>query len=432
MRYSRIIFASLLAVLVVMPLIRPATVRAQHATDVGKVEEALARTEEIIDEARSAIAESRSSKARLRIEKAEAIQRRARESFKGKAYRISLELTLQARQEAKQAMATARLEMQAEVRLGRMIEETTERIAGVREIAVEGQIKAERVMKMIEEARNLLERARLNANQYRYQLAINLAENARQRATRAEQQIRTIHAAKETAVRRLALMERLIDRARERIRESHDERGARQLERAERQWHNARELLRDGKYRAARMTIEQCEKTLRNLTRRLRRQSLSDPVAALEEGRRLLERAERMVQRNASGMNRPGTERIEQAGRILDRAEREAASGNGAEAQRLVSEARRLLREAVAYEREMQDAGAVTRLLEQVRAMRDETASFVETCTAPGVGTLLERADRHLDRATALLRRGETDAAAAEARIARNMYNRIREICARL
>lgn len=432
MKSRNIIYATVLLPLIMISQLLAIPALAQNATDAERVKQALNRTDEIIDEARSAVAESRSNKARLRIEKAEAIQSKAHESFQKRSYRLSLELTMEARQEANQAMAMARLEVQTEARLGRIVEETIERIGRVRDIAIAGEIKAERPMKLIEEARSLLEKSRLNANQYRYQLAVKLAENARQRAVQAEKEIRMIRGAKDMAMRRLTLLERLIERARDRVRETREKGTERQLHLAERQLHNAREMLRDGKYRAARIAIEQCEKTLRNLIRRIRRQSLSDPAAALDEAYRLVERAENLIGRHETRTANRSRERIEQVKRLLDRAEQEAANGHHDEAMRLLAEVRRQLQEAVAAEEGAESEEDVILLVERVEAIRQDIASLVEFCAAPGMETLLGRADKHLDHAKALLAEGKTDAAAAEARIARNMYNRIREICSSL
>lgn len=432
MKSKKIIYVTMFVTLAAIPLLQSIPVLAQNAADAERAEQALQRTDEIIAEARSAVAESRSNKARLLIEKAEAIQHKAHESFRGRSYRLSLELTMEARQEANQAMAMARLEVQTEARLGRIVEETTDRIGRARDMAIEGEIKAERAMRLIDEARNLLEKSRLNANQYRYQLAVKLAENARQRAVQAEKEIRMIRGAKDMAVRRLAIMERLIDRARERIAETRDERAEQQLHVAQRQLQNARELLRGGKYRAARIAIEQCEKTLRNLIRRFRWQAQSDPAAALDEAYRLMERAENMIERRGGPAADQAGQRIEQAKRLLERAGQEAANGRPEEAQRIIAEVRQQLREAVGTEEGVQSEEEVTLLFERVEATRQDVAALVESCAAPGVNTLFERAERHRDRATAHLAGGRTDAAAAEARIARNMYNRIREICSSL
>lgn len=432
MKTRRIIFVTLLASLAAIAVPRAEPVMAQSGPDAARVEEALKRTDEIIAEARMAVTESRSNKARLRIETAEAIQAKAHESYQVRAYRASLDLTMEAREEANQAMAMARLEVQAEARLGRIIEDTTERIGRVRDIAIEADIKAERSMKLIDEARNLIEKSRLNATQYRYQLAIKLAENAHQRAVQAEKEIRLIRNAKEMAERRLTLMERLLERANERVHETKNERDERGLHLAERQLTHARELLRDGKYRPARMAIEQCEKTIRNLIRRLRWQSLSDPEAALNEAYRLLERAEEMIERREGDDVERNRQRIEHAKILLDRAEQEIENGNTEEAKRLVAEIRRELREAVRVEAGATTEESASTMIERAESLRLDVDAIVESCTAPGVETLLARATEHLDRAKSNLAEGKTDVAAAEARIAHNMYNRIMDICSNL
>ncbi len=426
------IYILLLASFAATVVPRAVPVMAQSGTDAARVEEALRRTDEIIAEARIAVTESRSNKARLRIETAEAIQAKAHESFRVRAYRTSLDLTMQARQEANQAMAMARLEVQAEARVGRIIEDTIERIGRVRDIAIEADIKAERPMKLIDEARNLIEKSRLNVSQYRYQLAAKLAENAQQRAVQAEKEIRLIRNAKEMAERRLALMERLLERAKERADKTENGRAEHQLNLAERQLGHAQELLRDGKYRAARISIEQCEKTIRNLIRRLRWQSLSDPETELNEVYRLLERAEEMIERREEHDAERNRKRIEHAKRLLDRAEREIETGHRDEAKRLTAEIRRELREAVRSEEGASAEGSATTMIERSESMRLDVITIVESCTAPGVETLLKRATEHLDRAKVNLAEGKADAAAAEARIAHNMYNRIMEICSNL
>jgi hypothetical protein len=429
MKTKPIQYAILLIPLIIFLPLHATDARSQNVSDRGRAEEALKRTDEIIEEARIVVGESRSNKARLRIEQAETIQKKARSSFMANAYRISYDLTLKARDEAKQAMAMARLEVQAETRLGRIIEETMERIGRARDIALDAEIRAERPMKMLDEARSLIEKSRLNASQYRYQLAIKLAENARQRAVRAERELRLIRSAKEAGERRLALLDRLIERARDRVRETEDERAERQLRLAERQLRNAHELFRDGKYRAARASMERCEKTIRNLIRRFRRQALSDPDAALEEAHRLLERAEMLIAERDGGAAERSRRIIERAASLIDRAEQAAANGEADEARRLLAEARRHLREAVRME--PAPAAAAT-TIERVEAIRSDVMAIIEYCSEYGVRTLLERADMHLERARAHLAAGNGEAADSEARIARNLYNRIRELCSNL
>ena len=166
----------------------------------ARVRGALERTDEVIRTAAEVVQEARSQKGRLKLETAKTLQARAWNSYDRStnlAYGIAYNLTLEARQEANQAMAHARLEVQTESRLHRVIEETIERLAKARDMMVEWEIRAERAMKMIEDARNLIEKSRLNSAQYRYQLAMKLAESARQRAIRAEQEVRRIRTIKE-------------------------------------------------------------------------------------------------------------------------------------------------------------------------------------------------------------------------------------------
>ena len=66
----------------------------------------------------------------------------------------------------------------------------------------------------------LLEKSRLNAQQLRYQLALKLAGDARDLAVRAEERIRNTRVLKEAAERKLAFLERLLERARERVQQS--------------------------------------------------------------------------------------------------------------------------------------------------------------------------------------------------------------------
>jgi HEPN domain-containing protein len=433
MKSNGTIYAVLLASLLALPILAAGAARAQGGPDAARVEDEIRRTDEIIATAREVVGESRSNKARLRIETAVAIQEKARNAYRGSLFRAALDLTMEARTEANQAMATARLEVQAENRLGRIIEETTDRIGRVRDMAIEADIRAERPMKLIEEARSLIEKSRLNATQYRYQVAISLAENARQRVLRAEQEVRLLRSAKEMAERRLQLVERLLERSREHAAGAGDDQLERQQRLAEQQLAHARELLRDGKYRAARVAIEQCEKTVRSLTRRLGRPYPSDPQALLGEAYRLLERAEEMIGRRVEAVPYERSRQlIDQAKRLLERAEELVMQGNADEAKRLMAEIRRLLREAVGEDRGTRGGDEVSSLLEEVESLRDEATDIAGSCPAPGAVILLERAAERVETAKAHLDAGRAEAASVELRIARNIYYRIREICSSL
>ena len=67
--------------------------------------------------------------------------------------------------------------------------------------------------------------------------------------------------------------------------------------------------------------------------------------------------------------------------------------------------------------------------IQKAEAIRDEVQRAAQACEAPGIQTLLDRADSRISKAWQLLEAGELPNAEAEARIARNLYQRIREIC---
>ncbi len=418
-----IILLPFLAVLAMMP----SGATGQNNVDRSLVEEALARTDEIINDVQSLIDETMSQKARARITLAIELQKRAWDNFNGNRYRTALELTKEARQEANQAKAMARIETQAEAMHARLIEETMERIASASNILLEYDLKDTRPRKLIQQARDLAGKSMENARQYRYQLAIKLAQTARDHAVEAEKQARTIRSVAVVMERRLELAERLMERAREMIGNIEDENAVRQLRMAERQLTNARNLYGEAKYRAAKMMMERCEKTLRSLIRRFRSYSPEDPTAMIDEAHRLLERAEEIV-----GNDPPDPETdaaMNRARELIALAEERLSTGRIDAAKLMLAEARRTLQGAI-----RKGAGEISKEGSReiiIRAERkgEQILDILVSCKTPGAETLYERASTHLDKARQYQQESRFQGAAAEARIALNMFNRIIEIC---
>lgn len=405
--------------------------QAQDTDIAEKVRSELERTDEVIMNAREVVQDSRSQKGRLKLETAQAIQDKAWESYRTrKAYGLAQKLTREARQEANQAIGMARLEVKAEARLSRIIEETMDRIVKVRDLIIESNIIAVRAVKLLEDARDMLEKSRLNANQYRYQLAMKLAENAHQRAAAAERQVRRLRSIKEMNERRLEFLLGLMERARERVEESQDPRALQQLHLAEEQLERAKELLQEGRYRAAKLAIEKCEKTFRSLIRRFRSQTAFDPETLLNEAYRLLERATEIISRREGEYSEgKGITLLEDAKKLINRAEGEIMDRHPDETRRLLREARKILRRAIEEDKEGLTREAIASMIVRAETARDEALILTQSCNVQGVNTLLERASEHLDKARAYLDEDWLNSAAAEAKIARNMYSRIKEIC---
>ena len=402
--------------------------QSNEEPDKDKVQKELDKTQQILEWALEIVMESSSLKGSLMLDQAESLQDQALENFSS-SLRSTLKLTLESRQLAYQAIALARQDMKTEVRIQRILEETNDRMSKVRDEIIEHNIKTDRIIKLLDEARNLMEKSKLESQQHRYQLSLKLAESARSRTLQAEQFVRRIKTLKGTVERRLTLMEKLYERAVDRINEQDNDQTRNQLQLVEQQMVNAKQLLADHRYRAAKISLDNCEKTFRNMIRQIPTQSPNNLEAMLEETYRVLARAEEMpfTADEADRVKQRGY--LDEAKRLLTRAEDELAENRNEETLRLINEARTLLHLAVSEEKQEMTHERVKIEIQKAEAMRDEVQSAVEACDAPGIQTLLDRAASRIGKAQQLLEAGELPNAEAEARIARNLYQRIREIC---
>ncbi len=422
--------AALFLALALLPL-RPVSVPAQGTVDALAVQEALERTDEIILRAGQLIDESRSEKARVALRFATELQARAWNDYRGASYHVALRLTLQARKEAWHAMSLARSDLRSEESLQRVAEEARERLITVRDEMIEGGVRDEHALKLVDEGNGLLDKSRMNAQQNRYQLAFRLATNARQVAITAEDHVRNTRRLKESVERRVMLMERLVERSRQRVNESGDEKIRAELRVAERKLAQAQELLAAGRYDEARQACETCEQMLRGIVRSVPPAAAGNPSARLEEGYRLLDRSRQMAAAEGETPDPLMAETMERVGEMLDRAGESIGAGRGDEGIALIDRAMETLRKTVREEH-----GALTRerimtRIADAEALRGQTQNLVDTCPAPGARELAARADAHLARAREHAGAARFESAAAEIAIARNMYQRIGDLCAR-
>jgi hypothetical protein len=424
------------AVLLIVPLLMVSTLSAppamaQGSDDAVRAREALERTDEIIGTAQQAVDESRSQKARLSLDMAAGLQTKAWDSYRASGYRTALKLTAEARDEAWHAIALARADMQFEQSHNRVAEETHERLARLRDQMIESGVRDEQAMKLMDQARNLLEKSQLNAQQLRFQLAFQLADNAHDLTVKAEERVRNTRAVKEAAERRLDVLERLIDRTREQAGASGSEHARNQISLAEGQIARSRELLDAGRYREAKVALERSEKTLRNSVRLMPVAPPGDPQSRLEETRRLLERAGEIASVNGQPADPATLAAIERARTMIRGAEDALAAGRTAEGLDLIERARETLREAIRAGEGNETREGIRERIEKTEALRDETMNLVEKCPEPGIRQLMERAQERVRLAREHADNGRLEAAAAELAIARNMYQRIGELCAR-
>ncbi len=221
---------------------------------------------------------------------------------------------------------------------------------------IESGVQDEQALKLMEQSRNLLDKSHLNAQQLRYQLAFKLADNARDLAAQAEERFRNTRALKESAERRLALLERLVDRARERAGAPGQEAARGQIEIAEEQIERAREFLDAGRYREAKQAIERSERTLRNSVRLMPLEPAGDQQNRLEEAHRLLDRAGEIASENGQPADPKTLEVIDQARAMIRRAEDALAAGRAAEGLNLLERSREMLRGAIRAEADEDDS----------------------------------------------------------------------------
>jgi HEPN domain-containing protein len=343
---------------------------------------------------------------------------------------MAYQLTKQSRTEAWHSINLARTAARQDEMTKRLSEHTTEKLIMLRARIAETGLRDERVIRLMTESKSMLEKARINYQQLRGELALKLTEGAFRLASQAEERFRRSYNLMEMCQRRLALLERLAERARSHVEDSGDERAETQLRRAEEILARARNSYSAGRYEACRINLEKAGRILRSMMRHTSRSMTGDPANLLDEARRLEQRAIEMIGQDGDA---PGNAQnmLEQAGRMLDRAESELSGGDREEAARLMDQARRLLRNAVEEARASIDPERAADEIDQAAALGERVAETVEQCEAEGARNLFESANDHLVRAKENLDRGQRDRAVAEARIARNLFNRIREICAR-
>jgi len=155
-----------------------------------------------------------------------------------------------------------------------------------------------------------------------------------------------------------------------------------------------------------------------------------DPRDLLDEAYRLLERAGEISSDGLTG-DPSSIPAIEQARMMLKQAETALAAGRTSEGIDLITRARERLRAAVSAGTSGMTREQLMLRVEKIEALREETQNLTEKCPHPGVKELMERAHAHARLAREHAERAELESAVAEMAVARNLYRRIGELCAR-
>ncbi len=427
---NRKLYMIMMAALLIAVLL-PVNVVAQGSTepDPEKIRVAIERTDEVIAAAREIVQDTRSQKARTVLDYSMQLQNRAKNSAGMSNIAMAYKLTIQSRNEAWHSINLARTDVRKDELTRRLAEQTTEKLIMLRSRIAETGVRDERILRLMTESQSLLEKSKINHQQLRGEMALKLAENSFRLADQAEKRFRRSLTLMEMCQRRLTLLERLSERAYAHIEGSGDERAAAQLYRADEQLARARETFAGGRYDACRVNLEKTERILRSMMRNTSRKRTGNPENMMAEAKRLQQRAEEMIGAH-EGAPENAYMLLEQSRRMLDRAEAELAEGNSEEALRLMEEARRMLRNAVEEARSNVPPEQAADEIDRAAELGQRVRATLEQCEAEGARNLYERANEHMVRAKENLDKGQQERAVAEARIARNLFNRIREICA--
>jgi HEPN domain-containing protein len=422
---------TMMAALMIAALLHPGNSYAQGdgRIDAEKARLAIEKTDEVISSAREIVQDTRSQKARTSLEHAMQLQNKAKNNARLSSNDVAYKLTIEARNEAWHAINLARTDARQEEMTKRLIEHTTEKLVMLRSRIAETGVRDERVLRLMNESQSLLEKSKMNHQQLRGELALKLAENSFKLADQAEKRFRRSLNLMEMCQRRLMLLERLFERAYTHVERSSDEKARMQLRKAEEQLNRARESFAAGRYAACRMNLERTERILRTMMRNTSMARTGDPAGMMAEARTLQYRAEEMIDAG-DGAPENALRLLEQARRMLDRAESEIAGGTSEEALRLMEEARRMLRAAVEEARSDMPPQRAADEYDRAAELGEMVRATLEQCEAEGARNLYERAEEHMVRAKENLDSGQRERAVAEARIASNLFNRIREICA--
>ncbi|HSG29045.1 MAG TPA: hypothetical protein VLA34_11235, partial [Candidatus Krumholzibacterium sp.] len=148
----------------------------------------------------------------------------------------------------------------------------------------------------------------------------------------------------------------------------------------------------------------------------------------MEETQRLMERTREMTSRQGDEAG-PSAALYDEAERLMQQAREMLSEGKSEEALRTMRQVRSMLRKSVDAAGPGQDAAAAEDEIDGVIRLRDSMEEIVNGCSADAARKLFARAENRLGNAMDHFEAGRIERAQAEARIARNLFQRIREIC---
>jgi hypothetical protein len=231
---------------------------AQTDLQIEKLRVELERTDEVIDRAKEAVRAANVPVAVVALKQAIELQHGARERYQHRQFLMAYELTLKARELAKNALVRSRLTEQGETVVLRTLEQATELLERAKESMTHGPDG--RLWTLYESAKDNLNRAWEFYRAQRYRPALKLANQVKEAA-------RKILEASNREMRMYAEFERrfeavgeVIERARDNVAECGNEASQSLLEQAVNAYQRSRELASQHQFDAALRNLQKAHR----------------------------------------------------------------------------------------------------------------------------------------------------------------------------
>jgi hypothetical protein len=295
-----------------------------------RVADELDRTDQVIEKAKQAVAESGSERGKALLENAVRLQEKARDQFQRRMLRQAERLTMQAREKAIEAIASTRSQEENEDAVRRQLERTDEILANIREKI--GERMGPGMMHgpggdgfpMWESLLKRQEMAWQHFHEHRLRPALKLTLQVREQVARFAEQARRFRHGRMgmDADQALERVKEFLERARDPIMQSDQQKNIELFNRAERRFAQAEQAMKAGQTSVAQEHLRVCRELLTRALAGIEKVGDPEQVRQLiDQARARWEQLEAPViesgDRAAEGLHRRAREQLQQAESLL-------------------------------------------------------------------------------------------------------------------
>lgn len=386
------------------------------------------RNEELLGEARQLVRETNSVKARASLDAGEKLHRSSKELAANDRLLLAAQAAKKAREAILHAIAVAKRDAQLEERTYTAMERARDRLEQGRRLFDEaGDRHGGPARKLLEEAHHQLERARSNARERMFEVALQLCNSSADLSTRAINLLKRDGGLAQRARREIARTDRILERAQSSLPGETSE-GRRAYEEAVHLQKRARENAGNEQYRiAVELTQRAREMVLRQLKQDAPDGPSPDRVAReLAVTDKLLTEARELAGENEI---RESLAILDEAGAVQARARARFDDGHPVQAHRLTVRARDLAKQAIAAADRPPSRDHVRGVLEETDEILGKVAARATEDDNGAAAELVDRARARQRAAWGAFEGDELRTALAQTKIARGLARRaLREL----